>query len=44
MVVEVRGVEGGTDIVFIGAERWWSGRAKHAVLMRPAARSVRLCR
>jgi hypothetical protein len=44
MVVEVRGVEGGSGIVFIGAERRWSGRAKHAVLVRPVVRSVRLCR
>jgi hypothetical protein len=44
MVVEVRGVEGGTGLLFIGAGRRWSGRAKHAVLGRPVARSVRLCR
>jgi hypothetical protein len=44
LVVEVRGVEGGTGIVFIGAERRWSGRAKHTILVRPAARSVWLCR
>jgi hypothetical protein len=40
MVVEVQGVEGGTGIVFIGAERRWRDWAKHVVLVRPAARSV----
>jgi hypothetical protein len=30
--------------LFIGAGRRWNGRAEHAVLVRPAASSTRLCR